>query len=105
MLGRWEKSYTITLLQIKLLYQKEIINIILKIIFIPNSFFPNSLGNEILESKLTKKEFLLPDNKFIFCCFNNIVKINEGIIDIWSKYYKNQMIQFLVSDTKGRNTA
>ena len=55
-----------------------------KIIFIPNSFFPNSLGNEILESKLTKKEFLLPDNKFIFCCFNNIVKINEGIIDIWS---------------------
>ena len=55
-----------------------------KIIFIPNSFFPNSLGNEILESKLTKKEFLLPGDKFIFCCFNNIVKINEGIIDIWS---------------------
>ena len=74
-----------------------------KIIFIPNSFFPNSLGNEILESKLTKKEFLLPDNKFIFCCFNNIVKINEGIIDIWSKILQksNDSILWLAIPKEG----
>ena len=74
-----------------------------KIIFIPNSFFPNSLGNEILESKLTKKEFLLPDNKFIFCCFNNIVKINEGIIDIWSKILQksNDSILWLAISKEG----
>ena len=74
-----------------------------KIIFIPNSFFPNSLGNEILESKLTKKEFLLPDNKFIFCCFNNIVKINEGIIDIWSKILQksNDSILWLAVPKEG----
>lgn len=56
-----------------------------KIIFIPNSFFPNSLGNKNIESKLIKKDFFLPNNKFIFCCFNNIVKFNENIIDIWSE--------------------
>ena len=74
-----------------------------KIIFIPNSFFPNSLSNEILESKLTKKEFLLPDNKFIFCCFNNVVKINEGIIDIWSKILQktNDSILWLAIPKEG----
>tara|TARA_B100001057_G_scaffold68084_1_gene61817 strand:+ start:135 stop:2219 length:2085 start_codon:yes stop_codon:yes gene_type:complete len=56
-----------------------------KIIFIPNSFFPNSLENKNIESGLTKKDFFLPDDKFIYCCFNNVVKINEKILDIWSK--------------------
>ena len=52
---------------------------------------------------MTKKEFLLPDNKFIFCCFNNIVKINEGIIDIWSKILQksNDSILWLAIPKEG----
>ena len=56
-----------------------------KIIFMPNSFFPNSFKNKYLETNLKKEEFLLPNDKFIFCCFNNLIKINEFIIDVWSE--------------------
>ncbi len=60
-----------------------------KIIFMPNSFFPNSFKNEYLETSLKKREFLLPDDKFIFCCFNNVIKINEFIVDLWSEILKS----------------
>ncbi len=56
-----------------------------KIIFMPNSFFPNSFKNEHFETDLKKSEFLLPNDKFVFCCFNNLIKINEFIIDVWSE--------------------
>ena len=73
-----------------------------KIIFIPNSFFPNSLKNKNIESSLTKKDFFLPDDKFIYCCFNNIVKINENILDIWSKILHSTKNSILwLSITKG----
>ena len=73
-----------------------------KIIFIPNSFFPNSLENKNIESGLTKKDFFLPDDKFIYCCFNNIVKINENILNIWSKILHSTKNSILwLSITKG----
>jgi len=56
-----------------------------KIIFMPNSFFPNSFNNEYYETNLKKKEFLIPEDKFIFCSFNGVVKINNFIVDIWSE--------------------
>ena len=56
-----------------------------KIIFMPNSFFPNSFKNEHFETDLKKSDFLLPNDKFVFCCFNNLIKINEFIIDVWSE--------------------
>ena len=39
-----------------------------KIIFMPNSFFPNSLQNLDLDNSLTRTEFSLPNDKFVFCC-------------------------------------
>ena len=73
-----------------------------KIIFIPNSFFPNSLENKNIESGLTKKDFFLPDDKFIYCCFNNTVKINENILNIWSKILHSTKNSILwLSITKG----
>ena len=64
--------------------EEDIKNYSEKIIFMPNSFFPNSFKNEHLKTSLKKEEFLLPNDKFIFCCFNNVIKINEFIVDIWS---------------------
>ncbi len=74
-----------------------------KIIFLPNSFLPNSLEDENIINKLKKKDFQLPNEKFIFCCFNNIIKINEEIIDIWSEILrlsKNSILWLSIS----RNT-
>ena len=69
--------------------EEDIKNYSEKIIFMPNSFFPNSFENEYLETNLKKREFLLPDDKFIFCCFNNVIKINEFIVDVWSEILKS----------------
>jgi predicted O-linked N-acetylglucosamine transferase (SPINDLY family) len=32
----------------------------------------------------TREEFGLPDNAFIFCCFNNDYKFNPQVVDSWS---------------------
>ena len=46
--------------------EEDIKNYSEKIIFMPDSFFPNSFRNENLKSNLKRKEFLLPNDKFIF---------------------------------------
>ena len=65
-----------------------------KIIFIPNSFFPNSLGNEILESVLTKKNFYCLITNLYFVALTILSKLMKELLIYGQKYYKNQMIQF-----------
>jgi predicted O-linked N-acetylglucosamine transferase (SPINDLY family) len=53
------------------------------IIFMPHTFQPND-NNKIISNQLTsKKEVGLPEDKFIFCCFNSIYKINKNIFSAW----------------------
>ena len=71
-----------------------------KIIFLPNSFLPNSLEDIDIANKSEKKDFQIPNEKFIFCCFNNIIKINEEVINIWSKILrlsKNSILWLSIS--------
>ena len=56
-----------------------------KIIFLPNSYQPNEFEKKISNKKLSKKDFGLPDDKFIFCCFNNGYKISDQDLDNWSR--------------------
>ena len=80
-----DKAYDYIIADKTVITEEDIGNYSEKIIFMPNSFFPNSFKNKYLETNLKKEEFLLPNDKFIFCCFNNVIKINEFIVDIWSE--------------------
>jgi len=60
-----------------------------KIIYLPNSYQPNNNKAYIINKNLNRKEFNLPDNHFIFCCFNNNYKINPFIFNSWIKILKN----------------
>jgi predicted O-linked N-acetylglucosamine transferase (SPINDLY family) len=60
-----------------------------KIIYLPNSYQPNDSKRKISAKKFTKKELNLPDNCFIFCCFNNTYKILPEVFDIWMEILKN----------------
>ena len=60
-----------------------------KIIFMPDTFFPNSLSNKKINSNLKRLDFNLPEEKFVFCCFNNLVKFNENIFNNWSQILKS----------------
>ena len=54
-----------------------------KIIFMPNTFMPGDETQKISEKNLSRKDFDIPNNAIIYCCFNKSYKITPGIFDIW----------------------
>ena len=56
-----------------------------KIIFMPNSFQVNDRKRHISNRKFTRNELGLPENKFIYCCFNNGYKITPELFDSWCR--------------------
>tara|TARA_Y100001970_G_scaffold197024_1_gene239632 strand:+ start:1632 stop:3716 length:2085 start_codon:yes stop_codon:yes gene_type:complete len=59
-----------------------------KIIYLPNSYMVNKLTKKKSEKILTRKEFGIPEESFVFCCFNQSYKILPQIFDIWMKILK-----------------
>ena len=94
------KSYDYLIADKEVIPNDHIKDYLEKIIFLPNSFLPNSLDDINITNKSEKKDFQIPNEKFIFCCFNNIIKINEEMIDIWSEILrlsKNSILWLSIS--------
>lgn len=53
------------------------------IIYLPHAFFTSPM--EISSREMTRAEFGLPDNAFVFCCFNSHYKINPEVFDVWMR--------------------
>ena len=56
-----------------------------QLVFLPNCYQPNDWTQEIDESPVTRAEFGLPDDAFVFACFNNHYKIEPFIFDLWMR--------------------
>jgi predicted O-linked N-acetylglucosamine transferase (SPINDLY family) len=56
-----------------------------KLIFLPDSIEPTDWQQEISETPMTRAEHNLPDDAFVFCCFNNNFKIEPFIFDLWMR--------------------
>lgn len=56
-----------------------------RIIYLPDSYQVNDSGREISERVFTREELGLPEQAFVFCCFNNNFKIGPGEFDIWMR--------------------
>jgi len=69
----------------KLIPETQIKNYIEKIVFLPDSYQPNDSKKVISARKFSKKELGLPENSFVYCCFNNTYKILPEIFNIWMK--------------------
>ena len=63
-------------------------NFLEKIIYLPHCYQPSNKIINISEKFFSKKKFNLPEDRFIFCCFNNSYKINPFIFNIWVKILK-----------------
>jgi predicted O-linked N-acetylglucosamine transferase (SPINDLY family) len=51
-----------------------------KIVTLPNSFMPNDESKRVVsERAFNRSEFGLPENGFVFCCFNQAFKFNPDI--------------------------
>ena len=59
-----------------------------KIIYLPFFYHISDDKKKISNKNYTYKDFNLPSDKFIFCCFNNILKINPYIFSLWMRILK-----------------
>ena len=59
-----------------------------KIVYLPNSFQPTDRQRRISDKKFTRAEAGLPQEGFVFCCFNTNYKITPDVFDIWMRILK-----------------
>ena len=81
-------------------------NFLEKIIYLPHCYQPSNKIINISEKFFSKKKFNLPEDRFIFCCFNNSYKINPFIFNIWVKILKkvkNSIFWILTSNLDFEN--
>ena len=73
-----------------------------KIIYLPDTYQPNENNKKISNTVVKKETFGLPEDKFIFCCFNSHQKINPIIFDAWIYILNNteNSVLWLLKDNK-----
>lgn len=55
------------------------------VICLPYSYQPNDDAREVAATNTTRSNFDLPEEAFVFCCFNNNYKISPKEFDIWMR--------------------
>ena len=72
-----------------------------KIIYLPNSYQPSEKNRKLSGKNLTKKNLNLPEDDFIFCCFNTITKILPSILKLWTDILKQvpNSVLWLISES------
>ena len=76
------------------------------IIYLPNSYQVNDSNPDLSEKIFSKKDFNLPENKFIFCCFNHNFKILPDMFEKWMKILKkvkDSVIWLLIDNETAQN--
>ena len=55
------------------------------IIYLPNCYMPQDSSRQISDKPITRWDCNLPEDSFVFCCFNNTFKITPKEFDIWMR--------------------
>ena len=56
-----------------------------KIVYLPNTYMVDDSKRIASTRVFTREECGLPQNAFVFCCFNNGYKFNPQVLDSWSR--------------------
>ena len=56
-----------------------------KILYLPGSHMPTDDTRKIAPPRMSRAEAGLPDEGFVFCCFNNSFKISPADFDVWMR--------------------
>jgi predicted O-linked N-acetylglucosamine transferase (SPINDLY family) len=59
-----------------------------KIVYLPDSYQVNDRHRVIASTQFTRQELGLPEDAFVFCCFNNNFKITPDVFDSWVRILK-----------------
>ena len=58
------------------------------ILYMPNTFMPFDNNIKVADEDISRKNYNLPEDKFILAAFHRIEKINPKVLDLWSKLLK-----------------
>jgi predicted O-linked N-acetylglucosamine transferase (SPINDLY family) len=56
-----------------------------QVVRLPHTYWFNDSTKTISDRNFTRAELGLPENGFVFCCFNNNYKITPDLFDIWMR--------------------
>ena len=56
-----------------------------KPLYLPNTYMPTDDSRELSQGPMKRSDMGLPDDAFVFCCFNNNYKISPNEFDIWMR--------------------
>jgi predicted O-linked N-acetylglucosamine transferase (SPINDLY family) len=56
-----------------------------KAVYLPDTYMVDDFNRVASSRVFTRKECGLPENAFVFCCFNNSYKFNPQVLDCWSR--------------------
>ena len=59
-----------------------------KVAYLPHTYQANDRKRKIAAQSFKRADFDLPDNGFIFCCFNNNYKLTPSTLDSWARILK-----------------
>jgi predicted O-linked N-acetylglucosamine transferase (SPINDLY family) len=73
-----------------------------KVVYMPDSYQVNDQTRPVSEKKFTRKEMGLPEDDFVYCCFNNNYKITPETFDSWVRIIKSvpKSILWLLEDNE-----
>ena len=60
-----------------------------KPMYLPNTYMPTDDSREFSQNSMNRSDMGLPDDAFVFCCFNNNYKISSAEFGIWMRLLKN----------------
>jgi protein O-GlcNAc transferase len=74
-----------------------------KIVHLPDCYQPNSAKRRTASRTPMRAEAGLPEDAFVFCCFNNNYKITAPVFDAWMRLLKNVpgSVLWLLRDNAG----
>jgi predicted O-linked N-acetylglucosamine transferase (SPINDLY family) len=56
-----------------------------KVVYLPDSYQPNDSRRAISRKPFVRTDEGLPEEGFVYCCFNSAYKISPGVFDIWMR--------------------
>ncbi|MCX7068386.1 MAG: tetratricopeptide repeat protein [Methylococcales bacterium] len=69
-------------------------------VYLPNSYQVNDTSRVIANRQFTRAELDLPEQGFVFCCFNNNYKITPAVFDSWMRilHHVEDSVLWLLED-------
>jgi protein O-GlcNAc transferase len=59
-----------------------------RLVQLPNCYQPSELGQQVADRMPSRLECGLPEQGFVFCCFNTSYKLTPAFFDIWMRLLK-----------------